>query len=217
MLKRRKFPEEIPYAVRLAIMSIRKNLGHPSKELLCCALRIGGANKIEIRAASEHKCDVCAENKPPEKSFAFEARRHTHTEFNQGVGVDLFVLADSNDKVFEFLNIVHLATRFNICFPCRPEGQIYGSSWHSTIFHCIRSSWQNGLVQRNGGISKAAARKTIKDVGARGFVEMRRLASMVNWAKNARINSSDIRQPNRSPFETRVVGRGLIHFTPRGL
>ena len=31
-----------------------------------------------------------------------------------------------------------------------------------------------------------------KDVGARGFVEMRRLASMLDWAKNARINSSGV-------------------------
>ena len=50
--------------------------------------------------------------------------------------------------------------------------------------------WQNGLVERNGEIWKAAARKAIKDVGAAGFVEMRRLASMVNWAENARVNSS---------------------------
>ena len=50
--------------------------------------------------------------------------------------------------------------------------------------------WQNGLVERNGGICQAAARKAIKDVGARGFVAMRRLASMKNWAKNDRINSS---------------------------
>ena len=60
-----KVPEEIPKAVRLAIMRIHKNLGHPSKELLCHALRIGGADKIAIRVASELKCDACSENKPP--------------------------------------------------------------------------------------------------------------------------------------------------------
>ena len=75
--------------------------------------------------------------------------------------------------------------------------------------HCVRqyftasaASWQNGLVERNGGIWKAAARKAIKDVGARDFVEMRRLASMVNWAKNARIKSSGY-----SPTQL-VIGRG---------
>ena len=49
---------------------------------------------------------------------------------------------------------------------------------------------------------RAAARKAIKDVGARGFVEMRRLASMANRAKNARINSSGY-----SPAQW-VIGRG---------
>ena len=48
-----RVPKEIPNAVKLAIMRIHKNLGHPSKELLCRALRIGGANEIAIRAASE--------------------------------------------------------------------------------------------------------------------------------------------------------------------
>ena len=36
----------------------------------------------------------------------------TYTECNQGVGVDLFfVLPDSENKCFEFLNIADLATR----------------------------------------------------------------------------------------------------------
>ena len=68
MLKRRKFP------------NIHKNLGHPSKELLCRALRIGGANKIVIRAASQLECDVCAENKPP-KSHLPAKLADTYTEF----------------------------------------------------------------------------------------------------------------------------------------
>ena len=52
-------PAEIPDAATFAIMRIHKNLGHPSKELHCRALRIGGTNKIAIRVASELKCDVC--------------------------------------------------------------------------------------------------------------------------------------------------------------
>ena len=41
----------------------------------------------------------------------------TYTEFNQGVGADLSVPADSDEQVLEFLNKVDLATRFNIRFP----------------------------------------------------------------------------------------------------
>ena len=115
--------------------------------------------------------------------------------------------------MFEFLNIVDLATRYQK----RPDdalsvlemvwinwggpmsylisdmgGEFEGELGEFMEAHGIRqyftaseAPWQNGLVERNGGI-----RKTIKDVGARGFVEMRKLASMVGWAKNARINSS---------------------------
>ena len=47
-------------------------------------------------------------------------------------------------------------------------------------FTASEAPWQNGFVERNGGIWTAAARKAIFDSGARGFVEMRKLASMVN-------------------------------------
>ena len=60
----------------------------------------------------------------PEQACSWTGESHllseladTHTEFNQCVGVDLFVLADSNEQECEFLNTVDLATRFNICFP----------------------------------------------------------------------------------------------------
>ena len=116
-----KVPEEIPNAVRLAIMRIHKNLEHTSKELLRRALRNGGANRIAIRAVSQLNCDACSENKPP-KSHLPSKLADTYTEFNQGVGVDLFVLADSDEQVCKFLNIVDLATRFNICFPVPSKG-----------------------------------------------------------------------------------------------
>ena len=110
--------KEVPNAVRLAVMRIQKNLGHPSKELLCRAVLCGSvrANKIALRAAGELKCDVCIENKLP-KSHLPAKLAGAYNEFNQGVGVGLFVLTDSDERVFEFLNIVDLATRFNIWFP----------------------------------------------------------------------------------------------------
>ena len=64
-LEEAKVPEEIPNGVRLAVMRVHKNLAHPSKELLCRALRICVANKVAIRAATELKCDVCSETEPP--------------------------------------------------------------------------------------------------------------------------------------------------------
>ena len=45
-----RVPKGIHDAVKLAIMRIHRNLGHSIKELLCRALRMGGANEIAIRA-----------------------------------------------------------------------------------------------------------------------------------------------------------------------
>ena len=167
-LEEEKVPEEIPNGVRLAVMRIHKNLGHPGKELLCRTLRIGGASCdwIEVRRLLGEK---------PPKSHLPAKLANTYTEFNQGVGNDLFMLADSDEQVFEFP------------VPSKRPDDV-------SSLEMVWINWagpmQNGLVERNGGIWKAAARKAIKDVGARGFVEMRRLAFMVNWAKNARINPS---------------------------
>ena len=114
--------------------------------------------------------------------------------------MDLFVLADSNEQEFEFLNIVDLATRFNICYQVPSKrlddvlsvlemvwinwagpmshlisdmgGEFEGELGEFMEAHGIRqyftasdAPWQNGLVEGNGGIWKAAASKTIKDVG----------------------------------------------------
>ena len=90
---------------------------------------------IAIRAASELKCDVCSENKPP-KSHLPAKLADTYTQFNQGVGVDLVVLADANEQVFEFLNIADLATRFNICFPVP-------SKRSGDVFAVVEMVWMN--------------------------------------------------------------------------
>ena len=148
--------------------------------------------------------------------------------------------------MFEFLNIVDLATKFNICFAVPSKrlddvlsvlekvwinwagpmshlisdmgGEFEGEFCEFMEAHGIRqyftaseAPWQNGLVERNGGIWKAAARKTIKDVGARGFVELRRLASMVNWAKKTlALTRLDIHQPNGSSVEDTKLPWSLL-------
>ena len=129
--------------------------------------------------------------------------------------------------MFEFLNIVDLATSVNNRYPVpskRPDDvlsvlEMVWINWAGPVNHLISDMGgefegelgefieahgirQDGHVERNGRIRKVAARKVIKDVGAQGFVEMRRLASMVNWAKSARINSTGY-----SPAQW-VCGRG---------
>ena len=101
-------------------MRIHKNLGHPSKELLCRALRIGGASRVVLRSASERKCDVCMENKLPESHLPAKLA-DTYTEFNQGGGVDLFVLPGSDEQVLEFLKQCRSRNGFTICCPVPPK------------------------------------------------------------------------------------------------
>ena len=57
------------------------------------------------------------QNKPP-KSHLPAKPADTYTEFNQEVSESISLcLRTQTNKVFEFLNIVDLDTRFNICFP----------------------------------------------------------------------------------------------------
>ena len=66
-------------------------------------------------------------------------------------------------------------------------------SWTHTVSLNIpfaEAPWQKGLVARNGGIRKAAARKLIDCVAVNGFVEMSMLATMVTCANEAQINAS---------------------------
>ena len=74
------------------------------------------------------------------------------------------------------------------------------------LYRCW-APWQNGLVERHGGIWNAAARKTIEDVSARRFVDMRRLASMIHKEKNARINSSCFSDRRRIQALTVFLGQ----------
>ena len=82
------------------------------------------------------------------------------------------MLADSDEQVLEFLNIVDLATRFTICFPVpskRPDDVLSVlemvcmevnsrmnsvSLWKRTVRHYFTAAeapWQNRLVERDGG------------------------------------------------------------------
>ena len=203
----------------------------------CCVALCELAERIRLRSELRVNSSATFARRTNLRKVTCLKGWHTCTELNQGVGEDLFVLADSNEQVFELLNIVDLATRFNNCFPVpskRPDDvlsvlEMVWINWAGPMSHLIsdmggefqgelgelkeahgirqyfttsEARWQNGLVERNGGIWKAVARKAIQDVGPHGFVEMRRLACMVRWAKHARIYSSGY-----SPAQW-VIGRG---------
>ena len=130
MMKRPRVPEEIPNGGEVGNHAYRQESGTSQQGI---ALSRFANWWSETRSRYERRVNSSAtivrENKPPKCFFALKVA-DTSTEFNQAVGVDLFVLADSNEQVFKFLNIVALATRFNICFPVpskRPGGRFVGT------------------------------------------------------------------------------------------
>ena len=152
-------------------MRIHKNLGHPRKELLCRAVRIGGANEIAIRAANALKCDVCAENKP-RKSHLPSTSADTYTELNQGLRVDLFVLAD-----FHVLSVLEMVW-INWAGPMSHlvsdmGGEFEGELGELMEAHGIRqrftaseAPWQRGLVGAMAGSGKQLQGKQSKMSGS---------------------------------------------------
>ena len=175
-----------------------------------------------------------AENKLP-KSHLPSKLADTYTEFNQGEGVDLFVLADSNEQMFEFLNIADLATRFNICFPVpskRPDDvlsvlEMVWISWvgphespdvgHGRRVNSKESSvslwklmaseapWQNGLVERNGEPGKRLQEKQSKMSEHEVSWKCEDSPPWRVGRKTLALTRLDIRQPNGSPVEETIA------------
>ena len=97
-------------------MRIHKNLGHPQQGIALSRFANWWSEQ-DRDSSGEVNSRVTFVLRTNLRKVICLRSWHTYTEFTQGVGVDLFVLADSNEQVFDFLNIVDLATRFNICSP----------------------------------------------------------------------------------------------------
>ena len=99
-------------AVRAAVKRVHNNLGHPGNRTLIRALVIANATEEAIEAARTLTCEICArlQRARPRRPAQLPRARH----FGEHVAVDLFVLKDIDDEVFTFLNVVDLATRFQV-------------------------------------------------------------------------------------------------------
>ena len=111
-LEEAQVPAEVPSAVRLATVRVHKNLGHPSKEIAGVALY----ELVEpIRLRSELRVKSSAtfarRTKPPKKSLACEVGRFVHRIQSRCLSGSLCAGGLRRTSVFEFLNIVDLATR----------------------------------------------------------------------------------------------------------
>ena len=103
----------IPADVINAVKRLHNNLGHPELKTLVRALVTAGATPQAIEAAKLLRCDVCARLKPPHTRRPSVAERASN--FGDKVAIDLFVIDDIARESFTFVNIIDIATRFQVC------------------------------------------------------------------------------------------------------
>ena len=109
----------IPAEIKHAVKRLHNNLQHPDPKVLVRCLTIAGATPAAIEAAKLLDCDVCKRMSQP--STRRPSMLSKATEFGDHVAVDLFVLDDINRESFTFLNVIDIATRFQVVTVCRSK------------------------------------------------------------------------------------------------
>ena len=114
-----------------AVQHLHDNLQHPDNSTLVRSLRTAGCHEEAVEAARRLHCDVCDSLKPAssvKKSAILKA-----TKFGQYVALDLLFLEDASGTVnYPFLNVVDVATRFQLCTPIRskrPDDVLSAFEW----------------------------------------------------------------------------------------
>ena len=112
---------EIPLAImrvtdpviRREVRNAHYNLGHPSTATLLRIMRRSGASDAAQRYARWWKCPLCAQRQAPRALNPTTAPYRPNT-FNSMIGCDVKAIYDADGTKFEALNIVDLATGFQI-------------------------------------------------------------------------------------------------------
>ena len=91
------------------------NLFHPSNDALARATRLSGGSDNAIQAAFKFRCTVCERLTEPSPVPAASLRRWT--EFGQCVALDLFMFADITGENGLFLNMLDMASHYQVVFP----------------------------------------------------------------------------------------------------
>ena len=99
-------------ALKSAVMQLHVNTGHPSNESLARAIRVTGGSQRAVEAALNVYCEVCAAHQRPQPHLPGRVR--LDRDFNDSIGVDLFMLADYAGNQLIFINIVDLASGFTM-------------------------------------------------------------------------------------------------------
>ena len=103
-----------PVDVRKMIRNAHVNLGHPSNHSLVRLMRTAKCHADMVAYARHMKCPSCVRRKPPSR-IPRVSLPYRPTRFNAVVGLDLKLVKDSKGDIYYILNILDLATAFNVC------------------------------------------------------------------------------------------------------
>ena len=115
-----------------AVAQLHVNLGHPSNDALARGIRLAGGTDAAIRTAMKLYCAVCNRLKEPSAIPAASLRKWK--EFGECVAIDLFMLGDCGAESATFLNMVDMASRYQVVFPIADKNPI-------TVFYGFLMGW----------------------------------------------------------------------------
>jgi hypothetical protein len=147
-----------------AVSRLHVDLAHPANDALARAIRLAGGTDAAIRTALKLKCTICDRLREP--STLPKASLRKWKEFGECVAIDLFSLGDSCGSSATFLNMLDMASRYNVVFPVADKNPV-------TVFYGFLMGWCMSLgIPQNvrfdmGGEFEAGFAEMTEQVGSR--------------------------------------------------
>ena len=145
---------KVPADVRRLIRNCHYNLGHPSNFALARLMSVSLCHPDMIAYAREMKCPTCVRRNPPGR-IPRATMPYRPTQFNNTIGVDLKWIKDSQGETFYMLNILDLATGFNLGIAMKDKSatlmtemyKTYWLSWAGAPGKVVADRGREGLAQ----------------------------------------------------------------------
>ena len=126
---------KVPQSVKRMIRNAHRNLGHPSNFALVRMMKTAKCPEDMIAYARYMKCPTCARRSAPGRMPRVTSP-YRPTRFNATVGLDLKSVKDADGKEWYCLNILDLATSFNVFVVLRNKSA-------QSVAEACRWAWLN--------------------------------------------------------------------------
>ena len=228
-------------AIRKEVARLHIAFGHPAPVALARMLLIAKADPMLVQFAKKYTCSTCARRAPPAR-IPKVTLPYRPTRFNEKVGLDVKYLSDAMNSTFYALNVLDLATGFQILtiLPTKtpldvvrafedkwvrwagvPDvlvfdrgGEFLGPAFREMVERFgsgtrvtpVEAAWQQGMVERHGGVISDMLDAFVRDLAVAGSDEMEMALCHCSAAKN--------RRPGRTGFSPRAAVFGVDERLP---